>query len=300
VDRVCAVIVTHNRKELLRECLRAVLAQTRPVDHILVVDNASTDGTADMLREEFSQVEVLRLPENQGGAGGFHEGMKRAYELGYEWMWLMDDDALPSRTALEELLLFSEEADVVAPGLVNRAGVVYGAGNYFLGYRPLRVPFILKDARYAVPVQLVSFVGPLISRRVVESVGFPRVEFFIWADDWEYFLRVHLQGMRTLWTPCAAVFHEYGGEFFKVKRFGWTSIRPKQPAWKYYYSTRNTWVMLGLFPPFRRYLERLVYLVYTVRWMLGDVLFEENYMERCFYRVRGLWDGIWGRLGRIV
>ncbi|GAA6756682.1 hypothetical protein Thermus77420_21580 [Thermus thalpophilus] len=132
MDRVCAVIVTHNRKELLRECLRAVLAQTRPVDHILVVDNASTDGTADMLREEFSQVEVLRLPENQGGAGGFHEGMKRAYELGYEWMWLMDDDALPSRTALEELLLFSEEADVVAPGLVNRAGVVYGAGNYFL------------------------------------------------------------------------------------------------------------------------------------------------------------------------
>lgn len=50
-EKVCAVIVTYNRKELLRECLKAVLGQTRPPDHILVVDNASTDGTLEMLRE---------------------------------------------------------------------------------------------------------------------------------------------------------------------------------------------------------------------------------------------------------
>ena len=103
-ERVCAVIVTYNRKALLKECLEAVLAQTRPPDHVLVVDNASTDGTAEMLREEFPQVEVLRLPENQGGAGGFHEGMKRAYEEGFDWLWLMDDDTIPRPEALEALL----------------------------------------------------------------------------------------------------------------------------------------------------------------------------------------------------
>lgn len=86
-ERVCAVIATYNRKELLRECLQSVLSQTRLPDHILVVDNASTDGTQEMLKEESPQVEVLRLPENQGGAGGFHEGMKRAYEEGFDWLW---------------------------------------------------------------------------------------------------------------------------------------------------------------------------------------------------------------------
>jgi len=70
-ENICAVIVTYNRKELLRECLKAVLAQTRPPEHVLVVDNASTDGTPEMLQEEFPQVEVLCLPENQGSAGGF-------------------------------------------------------------------------------------------------------------------------------------------------------------------------------------------------------------------------------------
>ncbi|MFX5615039.1 glycosyltransferase, partial [Acinetobacter baumannii] len=78
-----------------RECLQSVLSQTRAPDHVLVVDNASTDGTGEMLKEEFPEVEVLRLPENQGGAGGFHEGIKRAYEAGYDWIWLMDDDGLP-------------------------------------------------------------------------------------------------------------------------------------------------------------------------------------------------------------
>lgn len=68
-ERVCAVIVTYNRKALLRECLKAVLSQTRPPDHVLVVDNASTDGTPEMLQEEFPQVEVLRLPETRAGPG---------------------------------------------------------------------------------------------------------------------------------------------------------------------------------------------------------------------------------------
>ncbi|MER3603731.1 MAG: hypothetical protein C4298_08345, partial [Thermus sp.] len=87
-ERVCAVVVTYNRKELLRECLETLRGQTRKVDHILVVDNASTDGTEEVLRAEFPEVEVLRLPENQGSSGGFHEGMKRAYEEGFDWLWL--------------------------------------------------------------------------------------------------------------------------------------------------------------------------------------------------------------------
>ena len=70
-ERVCAVLVTFNRKTLLRTCLNSLLKQTRPIDQILIVDNASSDGTPELLREEFPQLPLLRLDRNTGGAGGF-------------------------------------------------------------------------------------------------------------------------------------------------------------------------------------------------------------------------------------
>ena len=113
-----AVIVTYNRSEMLRRCLAALGEQTRPPDRILVVDNASTDGTASMLEREHPTVEVLRLTVNEGGAGGFHEGIRRAYESGMEWLWLMDDDTIPTPSALEELLAAAERLDGTAPALL--------------------------------------------------------------------------------------------------------------------------------------------------------------------------------------
>src|SRR5437763_12417863 len=110
-DRVCAVVVTHDRRELLRRCLRALAGQTAPLDHVLVVDNASVDGSGDMVREEFPDAELVRLDHNAGGAGGFHDGMHRAHATGAERIWLMDDDTIGSETALEELL----RASVTAP-----------------------------------------------------------------------------------------------------------------------------------------------------------------------------------------
>ncbi len=72
-----AVVITHNRRRLLHECLEALLAQTRPPDAAVVVDNASTDGTPAMVAQEFPGVHVLALEVNEGGAGGFQEGMRR-------------------------------------------------------------------------------------------------------------------------------------------------------------------------------------------------------------------------------
>lgn len=191
MDRVCAVIVTYNRKELLRECLRAVLSQTRPPDHVLVVDNASTDGTPEMLREEFPQVEVLRLPENQGGAGGFHEGMKRAYEAGFDWLWLMDDDTIPNPEALRELL--TAEACLKQTGIPTKAlasKVLWTDGRPHPMNTPWPKPSFKGRICQVHPVVWASYVSALVKRDAIREKGFPKREFFIWNDDVEYFLRM--------------------------------------------------------------------------------------------------------------
>src|SRR5215469_4660419 len=106
-ERVCAVVATHNRKNLLEECLTGLLRQSHALDHILVVDTASTDGTLDMVARKFPHIEPVRLEENVGGAGGFHTGVKHAYEAGYDWIWVMDDDVEPLPGTLDVMLRYA-------------------------------------------------------------------------------------------------------------------------------------------------------------------------------------------------
>ena len=241
-ERVCAVIVTYNRKDLLRECLNAVLGQTRPPEHVLVVDNASTDGTSEMLKEEFPQVEVLRLPKNQGGAGGFHEGMKRAYEMGFDWLWIMDDDTIPYPQALEALLTEVPLIQRVAntQPLLLASKVVWKDGTL----HPVNTPYpypsfkdILSFLDSAVPfcrVRFASFVSLLIHREGVARVGLPCKDFFIYADDLEYTARFTRKTKAGFWVKGSVVLH-------KTAEKGFASFR--NPARMYYDFRNRAWIL---------------------------------------------------------
>ncbi|RIJ02065.1 glycosyltransferase, partial [Clavibacter nebraskensis] len=103
--RVVAVVVAWNRRELVVETLAALAAQTVPLHEVVVIDNASTDGSADVIRARFPEVALTTLPTNTGGAGGFTAGIERAISVhDAELVWLMDDDTVPDPPALEELL----------------------------------------------------------------------------------------------------------------------------------------------------------------------------------------------------
>ncbi|WP_051209290.1 glycosyltransferase family 2 protein [Thermus antranikianii] len=297
MDRVCAVIVTYNRKELLRECLQAVLSQTRPPDHVLVVDNASTDGTREMLKEEFPQVEVLALPENQGGAGGFHEGMKRAYEAGYDWIWVMDDDAFPRADALALLLERAGEAKVLVPLLQSSEGHRYGAGYWKGGYKADNLEALTHTP---LRVEIFAFVGPLFHREVVKRVGFPRKEFFIWFDDVEYALRIRKQGIKVLLVPGSVVVHDNLGRRKKVSFLGRSKLRVDAPAWKLYYGVRN-WGWTILWTPYAKPRMRslVAYIARNFREGLGDLVYEQDRWTRVTLRLLGMWHALTGKLGRI-
>lgn len=296
-ERVCAVVVTYNRKELLRECLEALLGQTRKVDHILVVDNASTDGTEEMLKAEFPQVEILRLPENQGCTRGFYEGMKRAYEMGFDWLWLMDDDGKPAKDCLEHLLARAGQAAVLVPVQVDSLGRRYGAGYW----RVRHIPAELRGDEGVVKVELFTFVGPLLHRTVCRAVGYPPKDFFIGFDDWEYSMRIRRAGFSAIAVKEAIIYHEYGGKTIIVRRFGRTVVRyPQQPAWRHYYDSRNNLLMLRNLNVKDRFLSLVWFFMRQLYSTLEDLVYEPNWRERIWYRWLGILHGLTGLTGKRV
>ena len=211
-ETTCAIVVTYNRKELLRECLQALMTQTQQVDEILVVNNASNDGTTAMLRKEFPEVRVLNLWQNIGGAGGFHEGMKRVYGEEYDWIWLLDDDSIPEPTALEELFLalpILQTLDASPMLLASKAIWVDGDLHPINRPWPLiqkRLLFTKALERGYMLIRAASFVSVLLNRDAIIKYGLPYSDFFTWADDWEYTGRVLLRESGYL-VPKSVVVH---------------------------------------------------------------------------------------------
>jgi rhamnopyranosyl-N-acetylglucosaminyl-diphospho-decaprenol beta-1,3/1,4-galactofuranosyltransferase len=250
---VCAFVLTRNRKALLVECVRGLLAQTHPVEQVIVLDNASTDGTEEHLRAEGlldePRVRFERREENTGGAGGYREGVRLGVEAGRDWLWLMDDDAEPRHDALETLLGAADEGDAAVC-----SAVVHPDGSIDLQHRCRMARFIVPLApdAYAAgrreEVECASFVGLLMRTPAARAAGLPIAEFFIGYDDAEYSLRLREHGRIRL-VPESEILHKVpiggGGattrraRFFN-SRFGLTYAPvPWEAFWRDLYRVRN-------------------------------------------------------------
>ncbi len=201
-NAVTAVVVTYNRLALLQQCLAALCAQTVRGFTVLVVDNASTDGTADYLKTLDRPGLVCRNPgKNLGGAGGFAYGIREAAALGCKAVWIMDDDTLPTPTALETLLA----ADAAHGGdygwLSGRALAPDGADQPMNLQRKTMYRDIdgFGDGKGEIPAVMASFVSLFLRVETVWQFGLPIAEFFIWSDDWEYTRRISRE------KPCYVV-----------------------------------------------------------------------------------------------
>jgi len=297
--RVCAVVVAFNRCEKLRVCLGALQNQTRALEAITVVNNASNDGTGEMVRDEFPSVSLLDLPENGGGAGGFHAGMERAFGEGFDWLWLMDDDVMASPDALEKMLEHAGEGEVLVPLQRDSAGRIYGV-NVWAGRLIEVAPEIVAKKRPCIGNYAFAFAGPLVSRRVIEQVGLPRAEFFIWFDDAEYSLRVHEAHLPICVVPSAILDHDVGGAPKPVRVLGKTLLRIVPPPWKLYYGTRNMLFVLLRQKTTRRARQRMLFQFLASQGYGAalDVWCEADRTVRLKRRLRGLFDGVSGCLGK--
>lgn len=197
---VLALVITHNRKSLLQECLNALLVQDCPVARILVIDNASSDGTQEMVEQFFPQVQYVRLPENSGAAGGFHHGLEIARKLDHDWIWLLDDDAHPQHDSLRQLLGGSERAYRLGENpnlLLSRLTWIDGRTH------PMGIPWpdlrhlilLLKSwGHKLVPIRFGTYASMLVRRTAVLEHPLPTKEYFLWNDDLEYSGRLLRKG----------------------------------------------------------------------------------------------------------
>lgn len=196
MKKIVAVVVTYNRKELLKENIDALLKQSVHTFDIIIIDNASSDGTGKFVQSimKDNSIQYINTGKNIGGAGGFSFGIKRAVELGYEHIWIMDDDTIPSKQALENLLAVASKnndygflASTVlwTDGTWNQMNLLRNketnSWHDFEKYKTIHEPILINRA---------SFVSLLINANAVRTEGLPIKEFFIWSDDQEYTDRI--------------------------------------------------------------------------------------------------------------
>lgn len=209
-NKIVAVVVTYNRKELLKRCLSCLLVQREISCDVIVVDNASTDGTKEMIKTQFDLPEVIynNTGANLGGAGGFEYGVKKAVEAGYEYVWIMDDDTLPENNALEELM----NADKKLQGNWGFLSSVAYWTDGSICKMNIQKKTIFKHIRKEeyqtdiTPIVMCSFVSLMIKTSIVKEVGLPIGEYFIWTDDYEYTGRISLK-YPCYMVPASKVVH---------------------------------------------------------------------------------------------
>ena len=207
-----AVVVTYNRRDLLIEALTAVLGQSRAPDAVIVVNNASTDGTAEMVRGRFPAVRLATARRNTGGAGGFAYGLALALADAADLVWLMDDDTVPEPGALQAML----DARALHPGgppALIASRVVWTDGRPHPMNTPRTKPFASKAERLAaaaagcLPIRSASFVSILVDAGVCRARGLPEADYFLWNDDFEFTARL-LRGQAGLLCPASVVVHK--------------------------------------------------------------------------------------------
>jgi GT2 family glycosyltransferase len=297
---VASVTVAFNAKGVLPRHIEALTRQTRPIQEIVVVDNASTDGTAAWLGERYPQVTVLRMAENLGAGGALAAGMKyAALERRHDWLWLFDDDSVPKEDALEVLVDRAESARVtdnrigiVAPLCVHEdTGACYTPLFWRNGYVKPSPEFLKKPTWFA---DLVINAGSMVHREVVEKIGLPRADFFMDFFDFEYCLRAGAQGYRVLVVSDSKLLHEIGATR-EVRVLGYVNRWMDHAPWREYYISRNmTYVAWWLYPnwPTKRFVLR-----HLVRHGGGVLLFGSHKLACLKRMVQGFRDGVRGSLG---
>lgn len=281
------VVVTYNRLNLLKECINALETQSYKIEHIFVVNNASTDGTSQFLYDEgnSSRVVPIQLKQNIGGAGGFNKGIRAFIENSRsDFVWVMDDDTIPNLNSLEELVEAANSLENV--GFLT-SNVRWKDGSPAV----MNVPRVsklwnenLNDG--LVRIKSASFVSVMFSRNAVLKVGLPISEFFIWGDDVEFTLRIFQNHFDNYLVSKSYVTHKIAKNN-STNIFNETDVNRIK---RYFYSNRNTLFCKKTREGTKEYIKEIIRQIY----LLFKILFRNKHHTglKLITSIRGLFAGL--------
>lgn len=241
--KIACVVVTYNRKRLLKRCLDAIQSQTYKPFAVYILDNASSDGTLDSVKSwSYYNCEnngiifkYILNNKNEGGAGGFYKGMKAAFhDDHYDALWVMDDDGEPANNCLENLLHYLPKYDYIAPIVLSDEKRDICAFTF----KHESLSEFSKKAENGLVKDFASpFNGILYSHKLIKKVGFPKKEMFIWGDEINMHLRCKSAGFIPVTVINAVHYHPLNKqEYVYYKK---SLIIYIESPWKLYCYFRN-------------------------------------------------------------
>jgi GT2 family glycosyltransferase len=292
---IVTLVVTFNRKSLLIQCINKLLKQSITTD-ILIFDNGSTDGTKQALFSskllKNNRIHYISNNTNTGGAGGFNLGLKYALEHGWEWFWLMDDDAEPDRKALECLVMCATNKNNIYGSaaiseISNRIKLCFPVKKTIDNNKQT----IIDDYNYLQNIEEVlwlPFLGFFINRKLVQKIGLPDKDFFIRNDDVEYSERAKLKGAKIYLVKNSVIRHPYQPSI-TFKFFGRPIYYRHMDAWKVYYEVRNKLIIAKRYYSIKAGCKSFMGISFQVAL---SVLIERNKLSYIIAYLNGIKDGL--------
>lgn len=263
--RVCAVVVTHNRVELLKNLVSSLESQSEELD-ILIINNDSKDGTNEWLNNKENLVVINQ--ENLGGAGGFYTGIKYAYDNGYEYIWCMDDDGCAINSTLKNLLDKAEN-DIVVGSVVYDIDkkddlafrTIYRENNKIKILKNKKeIDFLISKGENQLEGYASFFNSVLFPRSIIKVVGYPLPQLFMWGDESEYFARIVKEGFKINSILSSTYYHPLDRMPLVKTKYGFTYAGDDD--WKSYIFFRN-----------KSYLFKKYDLISLVRFLIINLLY---------------------------
>ncbi|MCA1007353.1 glycosyltransferase family 2 protein [Rhodococcus hoagii] len=254
---IVGVVVTHRRRELLAESLKILAAQTRPLDHLIVVDNADEEAVRDLVEGAAVPTTYLGSRHNLGGAGGFALGMLHALALGADWIWCADDDGRPEGPDVLASLVACAERH----GLAEVSPVVCNIDDPERLAFPLRRGLEWRRKRSELgegdllPGIASLFNGALFSAAAIDAVGVPDLRLFVRGDEVEVHRRLVRSGLPFGTCLTTAYLHPCGTDEFKPILGGRMHTQHPDNDTKRFYTYRNRGYLLSQ-PGMRRLLPQ--------------------------------------------
>ncbi|EOM74635.1 glycosyltransferase family 2 protein [Rhodococcus rhodnii] len=265
-ETIIGVVVTHRRRELLAESLKVLAAQSRPLDHLVVVDNADEPEVRALVETAGVPATYLGSKHNLGGAGGFALGMLYALSLGADWLWLADDDGRPEGTEVLETLLGCAQRH----GLAEVSPVVADIADPDRLAFPLRRGIVWRRLRSELftdaddpsdpsedllPGIASLFNGALFRASTIDAVGVPDLRLFVRGDEVEVHRRLVRSGLPFGTCLTTAYLHPDGADEFKPILGGRMHTQYPDNETKRFFTYRNRGYLLSQ-PGLRRLLPQ--------------------------------------------